>query len=105
MQAKFPSESLTTLTDVVLPGETNPLNNLFGGELLVNGINIGGIPMIQITLTNVPQESCGKMAANYVIASKSRVQINGIDDFELNEKDTKELHRNITIKKNSVMKC
>ncbi len=34
MQAKFPSESLTTLTDVVLPGETNPLNNLFGGELL-----------------------------------------------------------------------
>ena len=25
-------------------------------------------------------------------------------DFELNEKDTKELHRNITIK-NSVMKC
>ena len=26
-------------------------------------------------------------------------------DFELNEKDTKELHRNITIKKNSVMKC
>lgn len=34
MQAKLPSESLTTLTDLVLPGETNPLNNLFGGELL-----------------------------------------------------------------------
>ncbi len=34
MQAKFPSESLTVLTDMVLPGETNPLNNLFGGELL-----------------------------------------------------------------------
>ncbi len=34
MQAKTPSESLTVLTDVVLPGETNPLNNLFGGELL-----------------------------------------------------------------------
>lgn len=34
MQAKFPSESLTILTDMVLPGETNPLNNLFGGELL-----------------------------------------------------------------------
>jgi acyl-CoA hydrolase len=34
MQAKFPSESLTILTDLVLPGETNPLNNLFGGELL-----------------------------------------------------------------------
>ena len=34
MQAKTPKESLTITTDIVLPGETNPLNNLFGGELL-----------------------------------------------------------------------
>ena len=34
MNPKHPSESLTILTDLVLPGETNPLNNLFGGELL-----------------------------------------------------------------------
>jgi len=34
MQARTPSESVTTITDIVLPGETNPLNNLFGGELL-----------------------------------------------------------------------
>lgn len=34
MKPKTPSESLTTLTDIVLPSETNPLNNLFGGELL-----------------------------------------------------------------------
>ncbi len=34
MEAKPPSESRTTLTDLVLPSETNPLNNLFGGELL-----------------------------------------------------------------------
>lgn len=34
MTSKYPSESLTILTDMVLPGETNPLNNLFGGELL-----------------------------------------------------------------------
>ena len=34
MQAKFPSESHTILTDLVLPSETNHLNNLFGGELL-----------------------------------------------------------------------
>lgn len=34
MRPKTPSESLTVMTDVVLPGETNPLNNLFGGELL-----------------------------------------------------------------------
>lgn len=34
MTPKFPSESLTILTDLVLPSETNPLHNLFGGELL-----------------------------------------------------------------------
>ena len=34
MQARTPSESKTILTDLVLPSETNPLNNLFGGELL-----------------------------------------------------------------------
>lgn len=34
MQAKTPEQSKTTLTDMVLPGETNPLGNLFGGELL-----------------------------------------------------------------------
>jgi acyl-CoA hydrolase len=32
--SKTPKESLTVLTDMVLPGETNPLGNLFGGELL-----------------------------------------------------------------------
>jgi acyl-CoA hydrolase len=34
MTPKKPSESLTILTDIVLPSETNALNNLFGGELL-----------------------------------------------------------------------
>ena len=34
MTPKTPSESLTILTDLVLPGETNYLDNLFGGELL-----------------------------------------------------------------------
>ncbi|MGB5263645.1 MAG: acyl-CoA thioesterase [Lutimonas sp.] len=34
VQTKTPKESLTILTDLVLPGETNPLDNLFGGELL-----------------------------------------------------------------------
>ncbi len=34
MQAKTPKESRTIMTDMVLPSETNPLNNLFGGELL-----------------------------------------------------------------------
>lgn len=34
MQAKTPSASITYNTDMVLPSETNALNNLFGGELL-----------------------------------------------------------------------
>lgn len=34
MNSKTPKESLTVLTDMVLPGETNALNNLFGGEIL-----------------------------------------------------------------------
>src|SRR5690606_1727752 len=34
MQSKTPRESRTLMTDMVLPSETNPLNNLFGGELL-----------------------------------------------------------------------
>jgi acyl-CoA hydrolase len=34
MEPRPASQSLTILTDLVLPSETNPLNNLFGGELL-----------------------------------------------------------------------
>ena len=34
MKSRTPSESKTIMTDLVLPSETNPLNNLFGGELL-----------------------------------------------------------------------
>jgi acyl-CoA hydrolase len=34
MDPKKPHESRTIMTDMVLPSETNPLNNLFGGELL-----------------------------------------------------------------------
>lgn len=34
MQSKTAKESLTIYTDIVLPSETNPLGNMFGGELL-----------------------------------------------------------------------
>ena len=34
MQVKTPEQSRSIMTDLVLPSETNPLNNLFGGELL-----------------------------------------------------------------------
>ncbi|MDX5326938.1 MAG: acyl-CoA thioesterase [Bacteroidota bacterium] len=34
MKAKTPSESLAVMTEIVLPNDTNNLNNLFGGQLL-----------------------------------------------------------------------
>jgi acyl-CoA hydrolase len=34
MQSKTAEASKTIMTDLVLPSETNPINNLFGGELL-----------------------------------------------------------------------
>ncbi len=34
MNARTAEHSRTIMTDLVLPSETNPLNNLFGGELL-----------------------------------------------------------------------
>lgn len=34
MEARTAFQSKTVLTDLVLPSETNPINNLFGGELL-----------------------------------------------------------------------
>jgi len=34
LKPKTPRESVTTITDIVLPGETNPIGNMFGGELL-----------------------------------------------------------------------
>ena len=32
MSSKFPEQSKTIQTDIVLPGDTNSLNNLFGGN-------------------------------------------------------------------------
>ncbi len=43
MKARHPSESLAILTDFVLTGETNSLNNLFGGELLARMDRAAGI--------------------------------------------------------------
>ena len=34
MESRTAFQSKTIMTDLVLPSETNPINNLFGGELL-----------------------------------------------------------------------
>lgn len=43
MTAKTPQESLAIATDIVLPSETNPLGNMFGGELLARMDRIASI--------------------------------------------------------------
>ena len=43
MTPKTPTDSLTILTDMFLPSETNPIGNLFGGELLARMDRAAGI--------------------------------------------------------------
>ena len=43
MQSKTPENSKTTTTDIVLPGDTNSLNHLFGGELLARMDRVASI--------------------------------------------------------------
>ena len=42
MTPKTPSESKTIQTEIVLPNDTNNLNNLMGGRLLLDGYCRGG---------------------------------------------------------------
>lgn len=43
MKPRTPSESRSIATDMVLPGETNPLGQMFGGELLARMDRAAGI--------------------------------------------------------------
>ena len=43
MKAKPPKESRAIQTDMVLPNDTNPLNNMFGGELLARMDRVASI--------------------------------------------------------------
>ena len=47
MKAKFPEDSKTIQTDVVLPADTNSLDNLFGGELLARMDKVASIAAIK----------------------------------------------------------
>jgi len=47
MDAKTPENSKTIQTDVVMPGDTNSLNNLFGGELLARMDKVASIAAIK----------------------------------------------------------
>ena len=47
MHHKTPENSKTIQTDLVLPGETNSLNSLFGGELLARMDRVASIAAIK----------------------------------------------------------
>ena len=47
MTSKTPEQSKAIQTDIVLPGDTNSLNNLFGGELLARMDKVASIAAIK----------------------------------------------------------
>jgi acyl-CoA hydrolase len=75
MQTKFPSDSLSILTDVVLPGETNPLNNLFGGELLARMDRAASISARRHSRRNCVTASVNHVAFNKAIPLGSVVTV------------------------------
>ena len=78
MSPKHPSESLTILTDLVLPSETNPLNNLFGGELLARMDRAASIAARRHSRRIVVTASVNHVAFNRAIPLGSVVTIEAI---------------------------
>jgi len=75
MEVRYPSESRTILTDLVLPGETNPLNNLFGGELLARMDRAAGIAAGRHSRRIVVTASVNHVAFNKAIPLGSVVTV------------------------------
>ena len=75
MEAKTPKESHTILTDLVLPSETNPLNNLFGGELLARMDRTASIAARRHSRRIVVTASVNHVAFNKVIPLGSVVTV------------------------------
>ena len=75
MDAKTPSQSFTTVTDMVLPSETNPLNNLFGGELLARMDRAASIAARRHSSRIVVTASVNHVALNRMVSLGSVVTI------------------------------
>lgn len=75
MQAKTPEESTTIMTDLVLPSETNPLNNLFGGELLARMDRAASIAARRHSRRIVVTASVNHVAFNRAIPLGSAVTV------------------------------
>jgi len=75
MEPKTPSQSFTTVTDMVLPSETNPLNNLFGGELLARMDRAASIAARRHSRRIVVTASVNHVAFNRIVPLGSVVTI------------------------------
>jgi acyl-CoA hydrolase len=75
MTAKHPSDSKTVVTDMVLPGETNAINTLFGGELLARMDRAASITSQRHSERVVVTASVNHVAFNHAIPRGSIVTI------------------------------
>lgn len=75
MQAKHPKDTKTVVTDIVLPSETNPIGNLFGGELLARMDRAASIAARRHSRRIVVTASVNHVAFNKMIPLGSVVTV------------------------------
>ncbi len=75
MDAKTPSQSCTIITDLVLPSETNPIGNMFGGELLARMDRAASIAARRHSRRIVVTASVNHVAFNKMIPLGSVVTV------------------------------
>ncbi|OAB80192.1 acyl-CoA thioesterase [Cochleicola gelatinilyticus] len=75
MNSKTPSESKTVITDLVLPSETNPIGNMFGGELLARMDRAASISARRHSRRIVVTASVNHVAFNKMIPLGSVVTV------------------------------
>ncbi len=75
MQARTPKDSKTIYTDMVLPSETNPIGNMFGGELLARMDRAASIAARRHSRRIVVTASVNHVAFNKMIPLGSVVTV------------------------------
>ena len=75
MEAKNPKDSKTIITDLVLPSETNPIGNMFGGELLARMDRAASIAARRHSRRIVVTASVNHVAFNKMIPVGSVVTV------------------------------
>ena len=75
MNVMTPKDTRTVMTDLVLPSETNPLNNLFGGELLARMDRAASIAARRLTRRITVTASVNHVAFNRSVPVGSVVTV------------------------------